>query len=234
MDARARQILATSSIEVITLGGNAAVGARAVTTGDPEATIGEIQSIIQGENAVYTKSNPGVPIAYTVRYLKDNALAKMGYTTDYTAAECTAVQTRNTITVTLDQFYVWRDCDSAGGRGDFEFTAQVNGGPSPLTVTRATKLGRESRSLIRQNTSLELPREQGQWFRVDFWSSEWDVTAFGRRFRDADMDNVHGLVIHRFEGGAWTSTGGEDDGVIRIRNGGGNCQAELWYTVSIQ
>ncbi len=235
IDARSEQILSNSSIEVITLGGNAAVASRAVTTGDPDATIAEIQSIIQGDNAVYSKSNPGVPIAYTVRYLKDNSLAKMGYTTDYTATECTVLQTRNTITVALDRFYVWRDCDSIGGRGDFEFKAEVSGGSGgPFTITRRVTLARESSSLIRQETRFDLPTEEGQSFRVDFWSSEWDVTAFGNDKRDSDMDNLHGSVVHRFQNGVWTSVGGEDDGVIRIRNGGGQCQAELWYTVTIQ
>jgi thiol-activated cytolysin len=236
LDARSQQIIENSSIEVVTLGGNAAVASRAVTTGDPDQTIAEIQSIIQGENAVYSKSNPGVPIAYTVRYLKDNSLAKMGYTTDYTATECSALQTRNTITVTLDRFYVWRDCDSVGGKGDFEFKAQVSGGSgSPFIVSRRVTLGRESSSLIRQDTSFVLPREAGQLFRVDFWSSEWDVSVFGKDYRDASMNNMHGSVVHRFENGSWTSIGGEDDGVIRIRNNGGSqCQAELWYTVTVQ
>jgi thiol-activated cytolysin len=235
LDARSEQILRNSSIEVITLGGNAAVASRAVTTGDPDATIAEIQSIIQGENAVYSKSNPGVPIAYTVRYLKDNSLAKMGYTTDYTATECLAVQTRSTIVVTLDRFYVWRDCDGIEGDGDFEFQAQVSGGPGgPFTINRSPTLGQEAVSLIRQDTRFDLPREEGQSFTVDFWSSEWDVPVIGSSYRDSRMDNLHGSVVHRFQNGAWTSVGGEADGVIRIRLGGGECQAELWYTVSIQ
>jgi len=56
-----------------------------VSTGN----VGDLQTIIKGDNAVYSKSNPGVTIAYTIRYLKDNEISKMGYTTDYSVKECT-------------------------------------------------------------------------------------------------------------------------------------------------
>lgn len=77
-------ILKNSSIEVITIGGNAEVASEAVTA----ESFGDLEPILTGENAVYSKNNPGVPIAYTVKFLKDNKIAKMGFTTDYTATEC--------------------------------------------------------------------------------------------------------------------------------------------------
>ncbi|MEX2512878.1 MAG: thiol-activated cytolysin family protein [Cyclobacteriaceae bacterium] len=86
LKAKYESILAKSSITTITIGGNAAVATGAISA----TNIGELQSIITGENAVYSKSNPGVPIAYTIRYLKDNTFAKMGYTTEYTAKNCTS------------------------------------------------------------------------------------------------------------------------------------------------
>lgn len=83
--AKYKSILQNSSIEVVTIGGNAEVASHAVTAQD----FGDLEPILTGENAVYSKSNPGVPIAYTVKFLMDNKVAKMGYTTDYTATECT-------------------------------------------------------------------------------------------------------------------------------------------------
>lgn len=85
MEARYQSILQNSSMEVITIGGNAEAASYAVTA----QNFGDLQPILTGENAVYSVSNPGVPIAYTVKFLKDNKIAKMGYTTDYTATECT-------------------------------------------------------------------------------------------------------------------------------------------------
>lgn len=84
LEAKYKSILQNSSIEVVTIGGNAEVASQAVTA----RNFGDLEPILTGTNAVYSKSNPGVPIAYTVKFLMDNKVAKMGYTTDYTATEC--------------------------------------------------------------------------------------------------------------------------------------------------
>ena len=81
-------ILKTSSITVVTIGGNAEAASEAINLADIESGFGSLNSVITGENAVYSRDNPGVPIAYTIRYLKDNTLAKMGYTTDYRVENC--------------------------------------------------------------------------------------------------------------------------------------------------
>lgn len=81
---RIESILKTTSTTIISIGGNAAVASQAVTA----RSFGDLAHILKGENAVYSKSNPGVPIAYTVRYLKNNTIAKLGYTTDYAVDEC--------------------------------------------------------------------------------------------------------------------------------------------------
>jgi len=85
LEAKYKSILQNSTIEVVTIGGNAEVASEAVTA----QNFGDLQPILIGKNAVYSKDNPGVPIAYTVKFLMDNRVAKMGYTTDYTATECT-------------------------------------------------------------------------------------------------------------------------------------------------
>lgn len=83
---KSKEILASSNITSIVIGGNAEVGAEAVSA----TNFGDLAKIIQGENAVYSRNNPGAPISYTVRYLKDNTIAKMGYTTDYEAEFCSS------------------------------------------------------------------------------------------------------------------------------------------------
>ncbi len=79
-----KKILQNSTIDIVTIGGNADTASQAVTA----QNFGDLEPMLTGGNAVYSKSNPGVPIAYTVKFLKDNKVAKMGYTTDYTATEC--------------------------------------------------------------------------------------------------------------------------------------------------
>ncbi|MCG2461119.1 thiol-activated cytolysin family protein [Flavobacteriaceae bacterium F89] len=82
------EVLKKSSITVVTIGGNAEVASEAVNAADIKAGPGALNYIITGKNAVYSRDNPGVPIAYTIRYLKDNTFAKMGYSTDYTVMKC--------------------------------------------------------------------------------------------------------------------------------------------------
>ncbi|RIV41856.1 thiol-activated cytolysin family protein [Flagellimonas pelagia] len=81
-----KAILASSNITTIVIGGNAEVAAEAVTA----RNFGDLSPIIKGANAVYSRDNPGAPISYTVRFLKDNTVAKMGYTEDYQAETCTS------------------------------------------------------------------------------------------------------------------------------------------------
>lgn len=74
-------ILSNSNITAVTIGSNGQAETASVSaTG--------LIPIIKGENAVYSKSNPGVPISYTVKFLKDNAIAKIGATTDYVEEKC--------------------------------------------------------------------------------------------------------------------------------------------------
>lgn len=79
-----RRTLEKSKVTLITIGGNAEVNTRAVDA----SRIEDLHELIRGKNALYSKSNPGQPIAYTVRFLKDGRLAKMGFTTDYTELIC--------------------------------------------------------------------------------------------------------------------------------------------------
>jgi thiol-activated cytolysin len=103
METPHRSILQRSSITVVTTGGNDEVASQGVTA----QSSGDLYPIITGANATCSKSNPGVPIAYTVRFLKDDTIAKMGFTTDYTANGCT-LRKPSTLQVHHDGAYVPR------------------------------------------------------------------------------------------------------------------------------
>jgi thiol-activated cytolysin len=83
------EILEESNITIVTLGGNAEAATEIFEpdSGEP-ISIGAFGSIISGQNAVFTRNNPGIPMAYTVRYLKDNSLTKMGFQTEYSTESC--------------------------------------------------------------------------------------------------------------------------------------------------
>lgn len=100
------EIIQNSSISLVSIGGNAEVALSSINTANIEDGPGSLNHVITGENAVYSRDNPGVPIAYTIRYLKDNSLAKMGYTTDYRVEECGSFPYQHQeVTVTNDCFH---------------------------------------------------------------------------------------------------------------------------------
>lgn len=142
LEAKYKSILQNSSIEVVTIGGNADTASQAVTA----QNFGDLESILTGQNAVYSKSNPGVPIAYTVKFLMDNKVAKMGYTTDYTATECTTSK-RGRIRVHCSGAYVtrfsvscktWEDKSFSWSSGDIvlgnEKICEIPGGSTNIVV----------------------------------------------------------------------------------------------------
>lgn len=85
-DAKAKyeSILKNSTITYALLGGNGEVLSEIASA----ASFKDIEPLIKGKNSVYSKTNPGVPISYTVRFLKDQSIAKMGTTTEYTKETC--------------------------------------------------------------------------------------------------------------------------------------------------
>lgn len=78
------EVLSTASISVLTIGGNAQSAAEALQN---ISGPGSLSPLIV-ENAVYSRDNPGVPIAYRVNLLSDNRLVKMGFSSDYTETRC--------------------------------------------------------------------------------------------------------------------------------------------------
>jgi hypothetical protein len=90
VDLKYDEILRSSVVTVVTLGGNAEATSELNNITSGENGNGYLRDIITGKNAVYGRDNPGVPISYTIRYLKDNKLAKLGYTTDYTYTDCSS------------------------------------------------------------------------------------------------------------------------------------------------
>jgi thiol-activated cytolysin len=74
-----KEILENSSITVVSIGGSAKAAGKVMDAKTPEALAEFIR-----KRTEFTKDNPPEPIAYTVLFLKDNRVAKMGHTTDYT------------------------------------------------------------------------------------------------------------------------------------------------------
>jgi thiol-activated cytolysin len=229
LEARYQEILSRSTVEVITLGGDAEAASEAVTA----RSAGDLEPIITGENAVYSRGNPGVPISYAVKYLKDDRLAKLGYTTEYTATECTSVQTRNTVTMRLDRFFVRKDCDGgANGDGEFSFRAIVQNGPTrEKDISRSGTLGDGQSISLNEEVVFEANRVPGYQFALTFYSTERDRDFFQQVFNDDRMNNRRAVKRHEFTSTGWTNLNG--GARIALVNGSSGCQAELIYSVEV-
>ena len=78
---RQKAIMNESRMSAVVLGGNADDGA-AVISG-----IEGLKSYITG-SAQFSPTSPGVPISYTMRFLKDNGIAKVVQNTEFTVRNC--------------------------------------------------------------------------------------------------------------------------------------------------
>lgn len=230
LEAEYQEILKNSSVELIVLGGNAAVSSRAVSA----KSANDLVPIIEGDNAVYSRNNPGVPVSYTIRYLKDNSLAKLGYFTEYTATECSSIKTVDDIDIKLERFNIKRDCDGIEGPGDFSFEVEVldkNGSKlSTYSMSSITKSDGEYVN-ISKTISIKLNRTPGNKFTVKFICNEWDQDILGRVYKDSRMSSKTVQFTHNFDSNSrWSDISG-----VRslLTNPGSDCSTELIYSISV-
>jgi thiol-activated cytolysin len=230
LEVRYKEILNNSTVEVIVLGGNAAVSSSSVTARNAN----DLVPIIEGENAVYSRNNPGVPISYAVMYLKDNSLAKLGYFTEYTATECSTVKTHDNIDIKLRSFEAIKDCDGIEGSGEFSFEVQIlnkNGSSITGYSQNSITLSDGGSLTIDKTLSINLKRELGNKFSVRFICSEWDVDIFGNVYTDTRMSKKTVTSTHEYNSsGSWNDISGERS---LITNPGSDCSSQLLYTVSV-
>jgi thiol-activated cytolysin len=230
LEARYKSILQQSTVEVVTLGGNAEVASNAVSA----KSAGDLEPIIKGENAVYSRNNPGVPISYTIRYLKDHSLAKLGYTTEYTATECSAVKTADVVKIIFKQFKAIKDCDGVG-EGDFEIWADISATKESGDDYHKSsiKLGNGDYININNEYSFTANRVENNYFTITFRCKEWDQNILGNTFGDDRMNKKSGSITHKFSNGSWTNLGNGERTIV-LNDGNSACSTQFTYSVSIQ
>ncbi|MEM9667135.1 MAG: thiol-activated cytolysin family protein [Bacteroidota bacterium] len=226
------------TVQVVTLGGNAAVATEALDTSSPQALIQGVQRVIQGENAVYSRQNPGVPIAYQVRYLRDHRLAKMGYTTEFATTECTTRKVSSRVTVTFHDFKVIDDCDGfGGGGGEFHLYSTAFIGSDPgrsqqLTYRRNNSFEDDTTIPIDASASFDIDNRSGARFGVYFRSYETDTDVFGNSTRDDRMGDARSTFNYVYNETGWNGYNPRSKRRT-MTHGSGNCRASFSYSVSI-
>ena len=77
----ASQVLNATQISYIVVGGNAANALKPIAASNGDMYTAVRNAIAAESAANYSAANPGVPISYTLTYLKSNEVASMGYST---------------------------------------------------------------------------------------------------------------------------------------------------------
>ena len=235
------EILETSSINLVIIGGNAEVATEAISSpGEDANTILEkVQGVIKGKNAVYSKDNPGSPIGYTVFYLKDNSLAKLGFTTEYTAKECITSKLTNTINVYLDEFVVSEDCDGFGD-GEFWFEVDILNENNQKLVSTYKKgwieKGNGDKHEINRTMTFTVPRKLGARFTLRLKSWERDYDFWGNPEYDSRMNGRTNSKSFWFNAdGSWSGVYDYSYAYnYSLAVGENNCLVQLKYTVSYE
>ena len=86
LKAKYEEIIRNASFTALALGGGAETPVQIFGGGSDDGLKG-LKDYIRTD-ARYRRDNPGVSVAYTVAFLKDNVFAQMGFTTDYTETQC--------------------------------------------------------------------------------------------------------------------------------------------------
>ncbi len=159
-----------------------------------------------------------------------------------TTAPPTTEPPLSNITVTLIRFQAISDCDGIEGIGEFGFRAYVStpDGTVHGEATSSVNLSDNEYENQLADVSLQLPQTQGREFTVHFQSSEIDKDIFGTVYNDSRMDGLTIRQTHVYSNGLWTSPVAESTGLggtyptaIQLRNGSGDCSAELHYVLDI-
>lgn len=117
IDVNYQKILENSHIVATVIGGSA-TDASGIITGGYD---GLKPYITSGAN--YSKDSRGAPISYTLRFLKDNAVASIVLATDYTVRTYTRISQQ--VKVTLLNFHVGGASDEVGSGGDLEIYGAI-------------------------------------------------------------------------------------------------------------
>ena len=86
LKAKYEDIIRNASFSALAIGGGAETPVQ-IFSGGSETGLKGLKDYL-AKDARYRRDNPGLPIAYTVAFLKDNEFARMGFTTDYTETQC--------------------------------------------------------------------------------------------------------------------------------------------------
>ncbi len=117
-----QDIMSQTSISYIVRGGAAGLALEPIKAASPTEMYDKVKEFLANKDAAeFSASNPGVPVAYTMRYLQDRTVAIKGYNTTYDRSDCRtmasqAYQYELKVSDIDDDVYVWLDSETDATR----------------------------------------------------------------------------------------------------------------------
>jgi len=118
VDAKYASIVRNATFTVVAIGGGAQTAA---TFTGSEDDLKQLREYIN-KDSTYRRDNPGAPVSYTVAFLKDNTIATMGFSTDYTETSSVTypngfVRLRHSGAYVAKFQVTWEEPDAKGNYG---------------------------------------------------------------------------------------------------------------------
>lgn len=117
-----KDIMSKTSITYIVRGGSADLALAPIASASPDQMYDKVKDFLSNRNAAqFSAANPGLPVAYTLRYLDDRTVAMKGLSTTYDRHDCSTYPA-NDFQFTLDvsdiddDVYVWLDTEADSGK----------------------------------------------------------------------------------------------------------------------
>jgi hypothetical protein len=228
--------LSESETTVLVLGGSAGNGIKVITRND-------ILGFLESEPNV-SQEAPGVPIAYTIKWLKDHYIAKQGFTTEYEIRECGV--NLQTFEVTIESIYIRKLCEERNGKPPSEIYYRFSVLPydkkdpklepiEHLCTQGTIDLYQGQTHNIAQSRIFSLPRASGSFFVLRGWIRDQNDGCDAAQF---DLPSPHNDGQY----GTYNSIMGRHDYLIENWRPGSyqytfsdnNCIADVRFKVTLR
>ena len=117
-----KDVMKNTSITYIVRGGDAGLALEPLKNASPDEMYDKIKEFLANRNAAtWSPQNPGIPVAYTLRYLYDRTVAMKGMSTTYNRRDCKTIAAeayrfRLEVDNIDDDVYVWLDSETDATR----------------------------------------------------------------------------------------------------------------------
>ena len=186
-----RSIVQNSSVSYVVRGGPASTSLGPIDSASPEEMYDAIKKVIADSKAAdFSLSSPGVPIAYTLKYLADNKTAMTSYSSTYDRRDCRVYPPHDfeyKLRVKNSSYHGWVNLDK---RDTFGGDGVIAG---PYTNKVSTTLDLDDFVADNQDHTLILSNYStcGVALNYGIASGNWDLYVDGaRRFSDSFYRNI--------------------------------------------